>query len=209
MFRMRTTALAILLASSVGAASGAAADAARKSFVDSWLGKRVEVKRTLYTLVFNERGRLGKTYRSKREGLIVVTPSAGSYFQFDGRDSEQDIIARDPQQVIDRIGESYRRQESLEIGFYLRIEPLLIVRYEAGGALVVKEARIDRNRVRLSFGSLSADSPAGEIATALTVQWPTDLSASLTERPLIEGLIRQFVDEPSSRPTPPVVEIQD
>ena len=196
---MRTTALAILLASSLGAAVGAAADPARKSFVDSWVGKRVEVKRTLYTLVFNERGRLGKTYRSKREGLIVVTPSAGSYFQFDGRDSEQDIIARDPQQVMDRIGESYRRQESLEIGFYLRIEPLLVVRYEAGGALVVKDVKIDRNRVRLSFGSLSADSPAGEIATGLTVQWPTDLSPSLTERPLIDALIRQFVDEPASR----------
>jgi hypothetical protein len=199
MHTLRTAALAILLASSLVAAAGAEADQARKSFVDSWLGKRVDVKRTLYTLVFNERGRLGKTYRSKREGLIVVTPSAGSYFQFDGRDSEQDIIARDPQQVMDRIGELYRRQESLEIGFYLRIEPLLLVRYEAGGALVVKEVRIERNRVRLTFGSLSADAPAGELATGLTVQWPTDLSPALTERPLIDGLIRQFVDDPASR----------
>jgi hypothetical protein len=194
---MRTAALAMLLASWLGAAAGA--DQTRKSFVDSWLGRRVEVKRTLYTLVFNERGRLGKTYRSKREGLMVVTPSAGTYFQFDGRDTEQDIIAREPQQVMDRIGEVYRRQESLEIGFYLRIEPLVLVRYEAGGTLVVKDVRIDRNRVRFSFGSLSADSPAGELATALTVQWPTDLSASLTERPLIDALIRQFVDEPASR----------
>ena len=187
----------MLLASWLGAAAGA--DQTRKSFVDSWLGRRVEVKRTLYTLVFNERGRLGKTYRSKREGLMVVTPSAGTYFQFDGRDTEQDIIAREPQQVMDRIGELYRRQESLEIGFYLRIEPLLLVRYEAGGALIVKDVRIDRNRVRFSLGSLSADSPAGELATALTVQWPTDLSASLTERPLIDALIRQFVDDPASR----------
>jgi len=194
---MRTAALAILLACLLGATAGA--DQTRKSFVDSWLGKRVEVKRTLYTLVFNERGRLGKTYRSKREGLMVVTPSAGTYFQFDGRDGEQDIIAREPQQVMDRIGELYRRQESLEIGFYLRIEPLLVVRYEAGGALIVKEVRIDRNRVRFSLGSLSADSPAGELATALTVQWPTDLSASLTERPLIDALIRQFVDEPAEK----------
>jgi hypothetical protein len=194
---MRTAALAILLACLLGATAGA--DQTRKSFVDRWLGKRVEVKRTLYTLMFNERGRLGKTYRSKREGLMVVTPSAGTYFQFDGRDAEQDIIAREPQQVMDRIGELYRRQESLEIGFYLRIEPLLLVRYEAGGALIVKDVRIDRNRVRFSFGSLSADSPAGELATALTIQWPTDLSASLTERPLIDALVRQFVDDPASR----------
>src|SRR5258705_13173538 len=102
-------------------------------------------------------------------------------------------------QVMDRIGELHRRQESVEIGFYLRMEPLLLVRYEAGGALVVKEVRIERNRVRLTFGSLSADAPAGELATGLTVQWPTDLSPGLTERPPIDGLIRQFVADPASR----------
>jgi hypothetical protein len=167
----------------------------RKAFADSWRGRRVAVKRTLYTLVYNERGKLGKVYRDKREGLLVATPSAGTYFQFDGRDAEQDIIAPDAQRVLDRIGESYRRSEPLEVGFYLRIEPLLVVTYQPGGTLVVKDVTVERNRVRVSFASLSPDVPPDQIATMLTIQWPTDLSAALTERPLIEALIRQFADD--------------
>src|SRR5262249_47739338 len=133
---VRTTALAILVAFPAAIASGA--EPARKSFIDNWQGKRVAVKRALVTLVYNERGKLGKVYRNKREALVVVTPSAGAYYQFDGRDSEQDIAGQDPQQLIDLITESYRRQASLDIGFFLRVEPLLLVRYEPGGALVVK-----------------------------------------------------------------------
>jgi hypothetical protein len=190
---LRTAALAIGLASSISVLH--AADPARKVFAESWRGRRVELKRTLFTLVFNERGKLGRVYHDQREGLVVVTPSAGSYFQFDGRDSEQDIIARDPQQVVDRIGEAYRRQSALEIGFYLRIEPLLVVRYEPRGTLVVSNAEVQRSRVRLSFASVAPDAPPDQLATALTVQWPTDFSPVFTERPLVEGLIRQFVDD--------------
>ena len=194
---MRIAALAILLAASFPVAAGS--NQTRKSFVDIWQGKRVAVKRTLFTLVYDERGKLGRTYKGKREGLMVVTPSAGTYFQFDGRDSEQDIASSDPQQLMDQISELYRRQTSLEIGFYLRIEPLLLVRYEPGGALVVKDVRVDRSRVRISFASVAGDAPPDQLATALTVQWPTDLSPSLTERPLIDALIRQFVDDAESR----------
>ena len=127
-----------------------------------------------------------------------MTPSAGTYCRFDGRDSEGDIVGREPQEVIDQIAQSYRRQLSLDIGFYLRIEPVLVAQYQPGGELVVTDVRLDRDRVRLSFASVAPDSPAGELATALTVQWPTNLSQALTERPLIEGLIRQFVDDGAS-----------
>ena len=167
----------------------------RREFVESWRGRRVEIKRTLITLVYHERGRLGRVYRNKREGLTVVTPSAGSYFQFDGRDSEQNIIARDPQQVVEQIGGAYQRDEALDDGFYMRIDPQLIERYEPGGALIVRDVRIDRDRVRMSFENPAEDSPAGQIATWLTVQWPKDLSLALTEAPLIEALIRQYVVE--------------
>ena len=187
---------ALVLASSIPLAAGP--DQARRSFVASWQGKRVAVKRTMYTLVFNERGKLGKTYRAKREGLTVVTPSAGIYCRFDGRDSEGDIVGRAPQEVIDQITTSYRRQLSLDIGFYLRVEPLLIAQYQPGGELVVTDVHLDRDRVRLSFASVASDAPPGELATSLTVQWPTNLSPSLTERSLIEGLIRQFVDDGAS-----------
>lgn len=193
---LRTFPAAVLVIASVAAVGAVgAADPGRKAFADSWRGKRVEIRKTLFTLVYNERGRLGKVYHDKREGLTVAGPSSGMYFQFDGRDSEQDIVANDPQQIVERIGEVYRRQEALEIGFYLRIEPLLIMRYEAGGALVVKDVQVDRNRVRLAFGSLAPDAPRDETATTLTIQWPADLSPGLTERPLIDGLIRQFVDD--------------
>ena len=195
----RVTAVAIVVAASAGELR--AADPARKALVDSWRGKRVEIKRTLFTLVFNERGKLGKVHHDKREGLVVVTPSSGTFFQFDGRDGESDIAATDVQQVVDRINESYRRQQALDIGFYLRIEPLIVVRYERRGALVVKDAQIERSRVRLLFGSLASDIPADEIATALTIQWPTDFSPAFTERPLVDGLIRQYVDEPQPRTT--------
>jgi hypothetical protein len=168
---------------------------ARKAFAESWRGKRVELRKTLYTLVYNERGKLGKVYHDKREGLVVATPSAGTYFQFDGRDSELDIVGRDPQQIIDRIGEVYRRSETLEIGFYLRIEPLLVVTYQPRGLLVVKDVSVERNRVRVSFTTAAPDAPPDQLATALTIQWPTDFSTALTERSSIEGLIRQFVDD--------------
>ena len=195
---MRTVSLAALVLASTISLTAGGADQARKSFVASWQGKRVAVKRTMYTLVYNERGKLAKTYHAKREGLTVVTPSSGIYCRFDGRDSEGDIVGREPQEVIDQITTTYRRQLSLDIGFYLRIEPLLIAQYQPGGELVVTDVRLDRDRVRLSFGSVAADSPVGEVATALTVQWPTNLSPALTERPLIEGLIRQFVDDGAS-----------
>src|SRR5262245_27407528 len=196
---MRNLFIAALVVASTISLSAGGADPARRSFVASWQGKRVAVKRMMYTLVYNERGKLGKTYHAKREGLVVVTPSAGTYCRFDGRDSEGDIVGRQPQEVIDQITTTYRRQLSLDIGFYLRIEPLLIVSYAPGGELVVTDVRLDRDRVRLSFGSVASDVPAGELATALTVQWPTNLSPALTERPLIEGLIRQFVEDKDSQ----------
>jgi hypothetical protein len=172
-----------------------AADQTRKLFADSWRGRRVEIRRTLFTLVYNERGKLGNVHHGQREGLAVITPSSGSYLQFDGRDGENDIASGDPQQIVDRIGEIYRRQQALEIGFYLRIEPVIVVRYEARGALIVRDVQVDRNRVRVLFGSAAADAPRDEIATSLTVQWPTDFSPGFTERPLVEDAIRQYVDE--------------
>src|SRR5262249_47791748 len=115
-----------------------------------------------------------------------------------------------PQEVIDQITTTYRRQLSLDIGFYLRIEPLLIVSYAPGGELVVTDVRLDRDRVRLSFGSVASDVPAGELATALTVQWPTNLRAARAHSaPLNRGFHWQIgrrkgcaVGSASARTTP-------
>jgi hypothetical protein len=193
MHTMRTIAAGILVATVCVVTVGA--DQPRRLFVDSWQGKRVQVKQAMYTLVYNERGRLGKNYRGKREGLTVATPSQGTYFRFAGRDSEEDIVAPDVQEVVERIRDSYQRSALLDIGGFQRIEPVVLVQYDRGGALVVKDVRIDRNFVRISFRSLAPDTPATELATALTIEWPIDLSPALTERPLLDALIRQFVDD--------------
>lgn len=191
---MRTlTSLALVLAASLGSAT--AADNPRKAFVESWQGRRVVVKRTLYTLVYNEHGRLGKTFRDKREGLTVATPAAGTYFQFDGPDPEEAVSGRDPQQVMDGVSGRYRTAYTLDIGSFQRIEPLMLARYEPGVELVVKSVRIERDRVRLLLAQDAAetDAAAGQLATTLTVRWPVDLSRNLVERPGIESVIGQFV----------------
>lgn len=193
---MRTiTSLAILVAASV-CATGAAGDS-RREFVESWQGTRVVVQQPLYTLVYNETGRLGKTYRDKREGLTVVTPWAGTFFQFDGRDSEANITSRDPQQLMALITDRYRRAHSLDIGSFQRIEPIVVSRFEPGVELVVSGVRIEQNRVRLLLAD--TEGTAGQSATALTIQWPVDLSRSFTERPEVERLIAQFL---SASPSP-------
>jgi len=190
---MRKTTLVILLGALLSIP--ASANQGRKSFVEDWQGKRVGIKRTLFTLVYDEHGRLGKTSRSRREGLTVVTPSSGVFLRFDGRDSEEYIVSSDPEQMIDQINVTYRRTSSLDAGFFQRIEPSVVARYEPGGMLVVKQVRIDRDRVRLVFAKSADDEAANadEIATELTIQWPIALSSGLAERPQIEALIRQFV----------------
>ena len=190
---MRKTTLAILLG--VLLSIPVAANQGRKSFVEDWQGKRVSIKRTLFTLVYDEHGRIGKTLRNKREGLTVVTPSNGVFLRFAGRDSEEDIVSAEPEQIVQQINVAYRRSSALDEGFFQRIEPTVVARYEPGGTLVVKQVKIDRDRVRLTFAKAVDDEPANadEVATELTIQWPIPLSSGLTERPQIEALIRQFV----------------
>ena len=190
---MRKTTLVILFGALLSIP--ASANQGRKSFVEDWQGKRVGIKRTLFTLVYDEHGRLGKISRSRREGLTVVTPSSGVFLRFDGRDSEEDIVSSDPEQMIDQINVTYRRTSSLDVGFFQRIEPSVVARYEPGGMLMVKQVRIDRDRVRLVFAKSADDEAANadEVATELTIQWPIALSSGLAERPQIEALIRQFV----------------
>jgi hypothetical protein len=171
----------------------AAADSPQKTFAKSWEGKSVVVKQTLFTLVYNERGRLGKTTKGKRDGLTVVTPSAGIYFQFDGRDSEDDIIDPDPQRVFDTVGKTYLRAYSLDIGTYQKVEPVLLARHEPGAELIIRSVRVESDVVRVLFDDAAA-AGKGDVATTLTVKWPVPLSSAFTERSLVENLIRRFVD---------------
>ncbi len=189
---LRTVACAVVFASGICLTS--AADSPQQAYARSWAGTRVMVRQPLYTLVYNERGRMGKTYRARRAGLTVATPFAGTYFQFDGQDSEEDIIEKNPQRVMDVVGETYRRSPMLNDGTFQKIEPLLLVRYDPGVELVVKTVRVEFDRVRLFLVKTASDSEGPEtVATTLTIKWPVPLSPALSERPNIEDVIRQFV----------------
>ena len=186
----RAIAFVILLAMS---APVALADNAGKAFARDWQGRHVVVKQTLFALVYNERSRLGKTLRSKRDGLVVVTPFDGSYLQFDGRYSEEDVKGRDVNQIVHVVSEQYRRSTTLEMGNYQKIEPLFVTRHEKGAELVVSDVRVDVDRVRFFFTEPAGSPDPGELATSLTVKWPVPFSKSLTERGQIERLVKQVV----------------
>ena len=176
----RCAVLSIAIASTVHAA---AADTSRDQFLKAWEGKTIVVKQTLYTLVYNERGRLG---------LGVVTPFSGTYLQFDGRQSQDDIIDQDPQRLVDTIKTTYE-SDALDVRQYQKVEPIVVARYEVGSELLVGPIRIEGNIVRLSLVNPRSVDDDGQPATELTVKWPTPLSKSLSERQAIEGLIAQFV----------------
>src|SRR2546426_6565092 len=88
--------------------SGLAAESPAQAFARSWEGKSVTVKQTLYTLVYNERGRLGITRAARRDGLTVVAPFEEVYFQFDGRQGRDDVTERDVRRVIKAVTETYQ-----------------------------------------------------------------------------------------------------
>ena len=169
------------------------ADNAEKSFARAWQGQRIVVKQALFALVYNERSKLGITRRSKRDGLVVLTPFNGSYLQFDGRDSEEDITGRDVNQIVRTVSQQYRRGSKLEMGNYQKIEPLFVARYEKGAELVVSGVTVDRDRVRFVFTEPPGGHDPGDLATSLTVKWPVPLSKSLSERELIEKLVKQVI----------------
>ena len=164
----------------------------KKTFQNAWVGRRVVVKRVLYSVVFDERSRVLPIvkHRDRVSGLTVVTPTGTSYYQFDARrDSEEDIVDQDPNRIVSELRKQYYRDKLLDIGNVQDIEPLMLVRYSPGVAFIVKKVQIDRDRVRLYFHK---DGEA-DLATTLTVKFPTPLSNELTESPLIDDAITRFV----------------
>ena len=125
----------------------------KKAFVSSWEDRTVVLKQTLYSIVFDERPRFMPIVKRQDRviGLTVATASE-KYYQFDARrDSEQDIVERDPNRILATLRERYYRGRHLDIGPSHDVEALVLVRYEPGVALVVKKIEIDRDRVRMFF----------------------------------------------------------
>jgi len=176
-----------------------AAENPQQAFARRWEGRTVVVRQPLYTLVYKERNRFGKTQSGKHDGLTVVTPFAGTYLQFDGRRGRDDITDTLPERLSDSVGAAYRDDSLLELETVRSIEPIVINRHDAGVELVVSKMRIGPDTVKLVLVSSTATDGDQDPLTSLTVKWPIPLSKSLTERDLIEKLIRQFVE---IKPTP-------
>ena len=177
---MRTVILVVLAAVVVSASNN------QKEFERSWFGRHVVVRVPLYSLVYKGRGWRGSV-DTRRDGLTVITPSAGMFFQFDGRRKVDDIVEHDVQQIAPSVTVAYQKSKLLDEGFNQVIEPVMLARYDAGTELVVRGAHVSLDQVRLEL-SIPGD-PQQELATTLTIRWPAPLSKSFTERPNIEDLI--------------------
>jgi hypothetical protein len=189
-FRRRLAALIVTLLS-FGAVVNAG-DKPQEAFVKSWVGSRVIVKKTLFTLVYNEKGVLGNSAGGKREGLIVVTPFEGEHLQFDGRAGRDDVSGQDPRIFVDTVKTAYL-VDSTEARSYHTIDPLMVARYDAGVELTVRNVRVNRDTVKLSFAQPSGPDGPDTVVTSLTIKWPLPFSKTFAEREGVEKLLQPYV----------------
>jgi hypothetical protein len=187
----RTIRLAAAITIIVCAWAPASADNPLQAFARRWQGRAVVLRLPLYTLVYNERGKLGTTRNNRREGLTVVTPSNGVYYQFDGRQGRDDVAQRQVVGLVEAVNAAYQ-PDSLDVRQYRKIEPIVINRYDPGAEFVVTRVLVERDVVRVSLAASAADSE--DPLTGLTVKWPVPISKSMSEGDAIDGLIRQFVE---------------
>jgi hypothetical protein len=166
------------------------AESPQKTFENSWTGRHVIIRRPLYSLVYKEQ-RLRGSVDVKRDGLTVVTPFAGAYFQFDGRRHVDDIMEHDVLKIAQAVKLAYVQDKVFDEGSNQVIDPVTLTRYEPGTKLIVRAARVNRETVRLDM-ALAADVEKDR-ATSLTVQWPAPFSKSFSEWASVEPLILQFL----------------
>jgi hypothetical protein len=189
--------LTLSVALAAAASPHAAERSGKKAFLSAWVGRSVVVKRMLYSIVYDERSRVVPLFKHQDRvtGLTVVTPTGASYYQFDARrDSEEDIIDNDPNGIVSKMRTQYLRSMNLDIGTSHDVEPLVLVQYSPGVEFIVRNIRIDRDRVRLHLHKAGQ----GDLATTLTVKWPTPLSDELTESSLIDAALARFVTRAES-----------
>ena len=173
------------------AVTGASAGDAVSDFARAWDGRRVVVKSALYSVLYDEVGRMGKHYTGKLAGLTVAT-HAGQHYEFDGPGTDEDIAEATPNRVMDQMSARFYRSSHLELNNVKAITPRVLKQFDPGVVLIVESVKIERNRIRLEF-SQSSNEKTG-FATSLIVEWPAPLSKQFHERPGIESMIRRFVD---------------
>ena len=189
-FFSRIALLLLVVGAAAVTTAGAAEESGRKAFLNAWQDRGVALKRTLFSVIYDERRRfLPLTKQQGKVAGLTVATTSDIYYLFEARrDSEDDIVGRDPNAVVTALREQYRRSTHLEIGNVKDVEAVLLVRYEPGVVLFVKKVQIERDRVRLMLHN-----QAGEEATTLTVKWPVPLSKDLTESAVIERVLDKFL----------------
>jgi hypothetical protein len=191
-FLSRVPSALAVLATAVSVLS--AGENPQQAFAKNWEGRVVVLKQSLYTLVYDERSRIGKVREGKRDGLTVVTPFEGTYLQFDGRRGRDDIKETEPQRLKDAVATTYISDALFELEASRTIVPILVNRHDPGVECVVRKVQLDRYSVKLLLASLGGVDGDQDSLTSLTVKWPVPLSKSLSERDSIENLIRRFVE---------------
>lgn len=181
-------ALLFLLAFAAAGATLEGDDSPQQAFVKVWQGRTVTVRAPLYSLIYNERGKLGTSRSGLHEGLIVATPAQGAYFQFDGRQGRHEVVQTDLQRFVAVVNKAYE-PDSLDVRSYRKLEAVAINRYDPGVELIVTGVRVEPDEVRFQFARLDAQE-----VTGIRVKWPVPLSKVFSERPLVEGLVRRFVE---------------
>ena len=171
-------------------ATSVTAENPRDAFAKAWKGQTVVVKTMLYSLIYNERGKLGTTRSGRREGLLVVTSSNTEHLQFNGRQGRNTVTSKDPELLVKKVFAAYE-PDALEVRSYRKLEPLAIHRFEPGVELVVSAVSIERDEVKLEFVQAKG---AADAVTSLRVKWPLPISPSFSERVPLESLLRRFVD---------------
>ncbi len=185
--RVLATALAIMAAASAVVSAGDALS----DFTQTWHGRRVLVRSPLYSVLYDEVGRLGMHYRGKLAGLTVVT-HAGQHYEFDGPGSDEDIAETTPHEVMNQMSARFHRSSHLELSSVKTITPRVLRQFDPGVALIVDSVKVERNRIRFEF--IQSGGEKDEFATSLTIEWPAPLSKEFREREAIEGMLRRFVD---------------
>jgi hypothetical protein len=185
-------ALVAALLVSVITVSAGAADVTQRSILAAWKGRTVVLRQRLYTLVYNERGRLGKTYANRREGLMVLTPSEGAFLKFDGRQHREDVIMRDPNLMTAAVAREYEGNQ-LDVRTYSRLEPVVLVQYDPGVDFVVTQVDIELDTVKLTLTQAEGPDKSGDAVTSITVKWPVPFSKSFLEREQVEQMLRVFL----------------
>jgi hypothetical protein len=189
-FTRRVLATALML--TWGASTTTGAGDAFTDFTKTWNGRRVVVRSELYTVLYDEVGRLGRHYRGKRAGLTIATP-ADQYYEFDGPGSDDDIVESTPNGVMSRMSEGFHRSNYLDLSAVKTVTPLVLRQYAPGVTLIVDSVKMEqkRNRIRIEFRQAGHEQDG--VATSLTVEWHAPFSDIFREREAIEGVIRRFV----------------